>query len=93
MLDRETWEVIEKALKHEAEPVREFYAALEAPVVVGLEATGSMGWFLQLLDELGITYRGGHPATNRKAETRKQKHGRRDAALLLARECRAPLEA
>jgi transposase len=79
MLDRETGEVVEKTLKHEAGTVREFYAALPAPVVVGLEATGSMGWFLQLLDELGITYRVGHPATIRKAETRKQKHDRRDA--------------
>ena len=52
-------------------------------MVVGLEATGAMGWFLQLLDELGIAYRVGHPATIRKAETRKQKHDRRDAALLL----------
>jgi transposase len=83
MLDRETGEVVEKTLKHEAQAVREFYAALAAPVVVGLEATGSMGWFLQVLDELGITYRVGHPATIRKAETRKQKHDRRDAALLL----------
>jgi transposase len=83
MLDRETGEVVEKTLKHEADTVREFYAALPAPVVVGLEATGSMGWFLQLLDELEITYRVGHPATIRKAETRRQKHDRRDAALLL----------
>ena len=83
MLDGETGEIVEKTLKHEAGTVREFYAALSAPVVVGLEATGSMGWFLQLLDELGITYRVGHPATIRKAETRKQKHDRRDAALLL----------
>src|SRR6266496_1811343 len=83
MLDRETGEIVEKTLKHEAGIVREFYAALPAPVLVGLEATGSMGWFLQLLDELSITYRVGHPATIRKAETRKQKHDRRDAALLL----------
>jgi hypothetical protein len=53
------------------------------PVVVGLEATGSMGWFLRPMDDLGITYRVGHPASIRKAETRKQKHDRRDAALLL----------
>src|SRR6185436_16083005 len=83
MLDCETGEVVEKTLKHEAGAVREFYAALPAPVVVGLEATGSMGWFLQVLDELEITYRVGHPATIRKAETRKQKHDRRDAVLLL----------
>jgi hypothetical protein len=43
-------------------------------VVVGLEATGSMQWFLELLNELGIQYRVGHPAKIRAAEPRKQKH-------------------
>jgi hypothetical protein len=33
--------------------------------------------------ELEITCRVGHPATIRRAETRRQKHDRRDAALLL----------
>jgi transposase len=79
MLDQETGEIVEQTLKHEAGTVREFYAALPAPVVVGLEATGSMGWFLQLLDELGITYRVGHPATIRKAE----KHCAREEARRL----------
>jgi transposase len=83
VLDRETGEVVETTLKHEGAVVREFYAALPAPVVVGIEATGSMGWFLQLMDELGITCRVGHPATIRKTETRRQKHDRRDATLLL----------
>ena len=83
MLDRETGEVVEKTLKHQGEEVRAFYAALPTPVTVGIEATGSMGWFLQLMGELQITCRVGHPATIRKAETRKQKHDRRDAALLL----------
>jgi transposase len=82
MVDTETGEVIEKTLQHEGEQVREFYAALPRPVLVGLEATGSMFWFLQLLEELGIEYRVGHPAEIRKAETRKQKHDRRDAALI-----------
>ena len=41
-----------------------------------------MFWFLQLLEELRIDHRVGHPAAIRKAETRKQKHDRRDAALL-----------
>ena len=83
MLDGETGEVVEKTLKHEGETVREFYASLPAPVVVGIEATGSMGWFLRLMEELGITCRVGHPSAIRKAETRRQKHDRRDAALLL----------
>jgi transposase len=82
MLDTASGEVIEKTLAHEGETVREFYAALPKPVLVGLEATGSMFWFLRLLEELGIEYRVGHPAAIRKAETRKQKHDRRDADLI-----------
>src|ERR1700693_4585933 len=83
MLDPETGELVEKTLKHEGETVREFYAALPHPVLVGIEATGSMYWFLELLEELGIERQVGHPTEIRAAEPRKQKHDRRDAALLL----------
>jgi hypothetical protein len=83
MLDRDTGAVIEKTLKHEGEAVREFYASIPPPVVVGFEATGSMGWFLRLMEELAIEWRVGHPVAIRKAEARRQKHDRRDAALLL----------
>jgi transposase len=48
-----------------------------------IEATGAMQWFLELLEELGIQCRVGHPAKIRAAETRKQKHDRRDARLVL----------
>src|SRR5947207_3078921 len=82
MLDQETGETIEATLKHEGDMVRDFYAALPRPVVVGIEATGSMGWFLMLMEELGITCHVGHPATIRAAEPRRQKHDRRDAVLL-----------
>ena len=83
MVDTETGEFTEKTLGHEGTAVREFYAALEGRVVVGIEATGAMQWFLELLEELGIECRVGHPAKIRAAETRKQKHDRRDARLLL----------
>jgi len=83
MLDDQTGELIEKQLTHEGEQVREFYAGLPQPVLVGLEATGSMHWFLRLLEELAIEYRVGHPAKIRAAEPRKQKNDRRDARLLL----------
>jgi transposase len=83
ILDRETGEISEQTLKHDGETVRTFYRALPSPVVVGIEATGSMGWFVRLMEELGITCRVGHPAMIRKAETRRQKHDRRDAHLLL----------
>jgi transposase len=62
MVDTETGEFSEKTLTHEGNEVREFYAALVGPVVVGIEATGAMRWFLELLEELGIECRVGHPA-------------------------------
>jgi len=83
MLDTETGELTEKTIRHEGNAVGEFYAGLEKPVVVGIEATGSMQWFLKLLEELGIEGRVGDPAKIRAAETRKQKHDRRDARLIL----------
>ena len=51
MMDSETGEFVEKTLLHKGSAVRDFYAALEGPVVVGIEATGSMQWFLELLEE------------------------------------------
>ncbi len=83
MLDTDTGELVEKTLEHDGEKVREFYAALPGPVLVGIEATGSMHWFLRLMEELGIACQVGHPARIRAAEPRKQKHDRRDARLLL----------
>jgi hypothetical protein len=62
ILDCETGEIAERVLDHEGDEVREFYSALEGPVRVGIEATGSMQWFLQLMEELGIECQVGHPA-------------------------------
>jgi transposase len=83
VLDTETGEVVNVTLMHEGNEVREFYSQLPRPVLVGIEATGSMHWFLNLMEELGIECRVGHPATIRAAEPRKQKHDRRDADLIL----------
>ena len=83
MLDTETGEAVNLTVKHEDNEVREFYSQLPHPVLVGVEATGSMQWFQNLMDELGIECQVGHPATIRAAEPRKQKHDRRDAELIL----------
>jgi len=83
MLDTTTGEMVNLTLMHEGSGVREFYSRLPGPVLVGIEATGSMQWFLNLMDELGIECQVGHPATIRAAEPRKQKHDRRDADLIL----------
>ena len=83
MLDTDSGELVEKTLEHDGEEFREFYSQLPHPILVGIEATGSMQWFLELMEELGIECRVGHPAKIRTAEPRKQKHDRRDAQLLL----------
>jgi transposase len=83
MLDTETGEVVKMTLTHSGSNVQEFYAALPGPVRVGIEATGTMQWFLSLVEELGIDCQVGHPAKIRAAEPRKQKHDRRDADLIL----------
>src|SRR5256714_11316369 len=59
-LDTDSGEVMETTLQHspqDQEEVRSFYAALPRPALVGLEASGSMQWFLGLLDELGWNIR------------------------------------
>jgi transposase len=83
ILDTESGVLEERVLEHTGNTVRDFYRSLEKPVRVGIEATGSMHWFLELMEELGIECQVGHPARIRAAEPRKQKHDRRDALLLL----------
>jgi transposase len=83
MLDTTTGEIVNMTLKHEGNNVREFYSSLPRPVRVGIEATGSMQWFVNLMEELGIECLVGHPAQIRAAEPRRQKHDRRDADLIL----------
>jgi hypothetical protein len=68
MLETTTGEVVNLTLMHEGDEVRELYSQLPRPVLVGIEATGSMQWFLNLMEELGIECRVGHPATIRAAE-------------------------
>ena len=68
--------------QHEGNQVREFYSGLPRPALVGIEATGSMQWFLRLLEELEIDYRIGHPAKIRAAEPRKQKNDPERVAML-----------
>ena len=84
MWDKETGEVIEKALPHERkEEVRAFYAGLQGPVRVGMEASGQSQWFERMLSELGHQVWIGDAAKIRASCERKQKTDRRDAELLV----------
>ena len=53
-LDTRTGEVVKMTLTHEGSNVRKFYSTLPRPVCVGIEGTGSMPWFVNLMEELGI---------------------------------------
>ncbi len=52
-------------------------------MLVGIEAIAPMRCFLDLLEELGIECQVGDATKVRAAESRKQKHDRRDAELIL----------
>jgi transposase len=83
LLDTETGELVERRLEHENGEARKFYAALPAPVRVGIEATGHTRWFERMLAELGHELWIGDAAEIRASMVRKQKTDARDAAHLL----------
>src|SRR6516165_6357183 len=70
MLDTETGQLERLTLRHEGSNVRDFYASLPQPACVGIEATGTMHWFLEVLEELGIPCQVGDAAKIRAAEPR-----------------------
>jgi transposase len=86
MVDSETGEYTERKLTRGEAP--QFYAELNGPVLVGMEACGNRLWFERLLWGLEIELRLGDAGKIRAMEMRKQKTDRRDAALLL----KLPLE-
>ena len=81
MVDCETGEYTERKLT--PEEARQFYAELQGPVLVGMEACGNTLWLERLLASLGIELWLGDAGKIRGLEMRKQKTDRRDAALLL----------
>src|SRR5213593_785115 len=81
-LDQETVELIERRLEHGSGEARAFYAALAAPVRIGVEATGYTRWFERMLAELGHELWIGDAAQIRASMVRKQKTDARDAAHL-----------
>ena len=82
MLDKETGEMVERRLLH-TEEARAFYAGLQGPVLVGVESSGNMHWFENLLAGCHHEMWIGDAAAIARQEGRKQKHDRRSAALIL----------
>jgi transposase len=76
-------EVVERRLEHGSGEAEAFYRDLRGPVVVGIEATGSIQWFQRLLAAAGHQLWIGDAAQIRARAVRKQKTDPRDARLIL----------
>src|SRR5260370_11170812 len=83
VLDLETGELVERRLETGNGEAKAFYESLSGRVVVGLEASGHTYWLERLLAGLGHELWMGDAAQIRKQDSRKQKHDRRDAKLIL----------
>src|SRR5271165_742605 len=79
----ETGECGERRLTHPAEAVDYYRSLGGAQVRVGIEATGSYGWFRRLLNELGHELVVGDATQIRASNPRRQKTDRRDAQHIL----------
>ena len=83
MVDTETGELVKRRLAHSNGDAQKFYAGLQRPVRVGMEATGYAQWFEQLLAQLGHELWVGDAAAIRAAMVRKQKTDDRDCLHIL----------
>jgi transposase len=83
MVDTETGELIERRLDHSNGEAKKFYAELQKPVRVGMEATGYAQWFERMLAKLGHELWVGDAAAIRAAMVRKQKTDVLDARHIL----------
>src|SRR3989441_3731703 len=82
-LDSETGETGERKLVHASGDATRFYQQLEAPVLIGMEATGNSQWFIELVQDMGHEIWIGDAAQIRASYVRKQKTDKRDAAHIL----------
>jgi transposase len=82
-VDTLTGETEEKKLDHASGEAEKFYRQLPGPALIGMESTGNCQWFVEMVTTAGHEVWIGDAAKIRASEVRKQKHDRRDAALIL----------
>ena len=58
-LDSETGETAEQKLVHASGEAKQFYQQLNAPVLIGMEATGNSQWFVELVQGLDTRFGSG----------------------------------
>jgi transposase len=83
VLETLTGEVAEFKWMHGNGEAERFYRQLEAPALIGMEATGNSLWFEQLVESLGHELWHGDAAEIRASYVRKQKTDKRDANHIL----------
>jgi len=81
--ETETGETRTIDLAHNMEDVRNFYASLPGPAIVGIEASARAVWFENMLFETDHKLLVGNPVLIRKRATSRHKNDRRDAELIL----------
>lgn len=79
----ETGECGQRRLRHPAEAEKYYRSLGGAKVRVGIEATGSYGWFRRLMSELGHELVVGDATQIRASNPRRQKTDKRDAEHIL----------
>ena len=73
-----------KAMNHSDKSlVRRFYKSFPQGSVVGVEATGSLEWFLKMLDEMHLAVKIGNPGRIRQLALSRHKNDFRDAETIL----------
>jgi len=71
-------------LKHSDKPaILSFYQGLKRPAVIGVEATGGLDWFEEMIFENGHKLLVGHPQKIRRRAMSRHKSDRRDAETIL----------
>ncbi len=79
----ETGECGQRRLMHTAEAVKYYHSLCGTRMRVGIEATGSYGWFRRLMSELGYELLVGDATQIRASNPRRQKTDKRDAEHIL----------
>ena len=82
-LTTEDGEIRHSRLCSPKDDIREFYSKFKGEVIVGVEVSGYLNWFEEVLEELGHQLWVGDAAEIRRQARRRQKNDWRDADLIL----------
>ena len=76
MVDTDTGEFIERTLSHKGDAVRQFYAALEGRVIMGIEATGGNCCRRRLDRKIWVGFSGASQYGSAQSSPRRDRDGR-----------------